>query len=156
MTPTCACQIPVECHYPLTWPKKPEAGCEANFFRELILPIKMNPLKEEMLFWCYILFSNYYIIVSGVKSEVVWHVLMLQGNWDGTKNDMIKVKVYVRVVVTKMQRCKTLLFCDFFFYYYLSLKVGIITLKLCKIQVLKLSQAGVLWVENSLLPLDQH
>ena len=70
---------------------------------------------------------------------------------------MIKVKVYVRVVVTKMQRCKTLLFCDFFFYYYyLPLKVGIITLKLCKIQVLKLSQAGVLWVENSLLPLDQH
>ena len=44
----------------------------------------------------------------------------------------------------------------FFFYYYLSLKVGIIILKLCKIQVLKLSQAGVLWVENSLLPLDQH
>ena len=69
---------------------------------------------------------------------------------------MMKVKVYVWVVVTKMQRCKTLLFCDFFFYYYLSLKVGIITLKLCKIQVLKLSQAGVLWVENSLLPLDQH
>ena len=66
---------------------------------------------------------------------------------------MIKVKVYVRVVVTKMQRCKTLLLCNFFF---LSLKVGIIILKLCKIQVLKLSQAGVLWVENSLLPLDQH
>ena len=74
----------------------------------------MNPLKEEMLFWCYILFSNYYIIVSGVKSEVVWHVLMLQENWDGTKNDMMKVKVYVRAVITKMQRCKTLLFCDFF------------------------------------------
>ena len=39
---------------------------------------------------------------------------------------------------------------------HLSLKVGIIILKLCKIQVLRLSQAGVLWVENSLLPLDQH
>ena len=72
--------LPDTSYYPLTWPKKPEAGCKANFFRELILPIKMNPLKEEMLFWCYILFSNYYIIVSGVRSEVVWHVLMLQGN----------------------------------------------------------------------------
>ena len=68
----------------------------------------------------------------------------------------MKVKVYVRVVVTKIQLCKTLLFCDFFFFYHLSLKVGIIILKLCKIQVLKLSQAGVLWVENSQLPLDQH
>ena len=94
--------------------KSQKLGARPIFFRELILPIKMNPLKEEMLFWCYILFSNYYIIVSDVKSEVVWHVLMLQGNWDGTKSDMMKVKVYVRVVVTKMQRCKTLLFCDFF------------------------------------------